>query len=446
MNTSSGLFLPALSGALLVAAIIITRIVYDTVNIPLLVTLLLFSGFAWVLFAATAQRTKNSATLLLLVIAAGIMLRLIFFTANPLTLSDDVYRYIWDGKVQANGINPYSHAPDSEQLKPLRDETVYPHVNHRSFKTSYPPASQLFFHAMWLTGSRAPLMAFRIAYLLFEVLLVFFIYRYAGVKAAIMVVSCPLLIIEIYAGMHLDIIIITLLAACVFSYRKKWIIPAFLLLGLSISVKYISIILLPVFLIEIFRENSNKGFFKALYGPAVALLCTTAGALLPFLPYLDAGSDIFTQLAVYARYWEFNGLAHKVAGLLSPGQARTILRFVTAILLGIIYLNRNIPFTKKCSLAFIAFLLLAPVFYPWYAFWLLPFAFVDMRKSELFLLAVLFLSYYILDQYKQNGVWEEHYLPMVLQFVPFYFLFAHDIFTGRYVQKQQNSGNNSRLE
>jgi hypothetical protein len=68
-------------------------------------------------------------------------------------LSDDVYRYIWDGRVQAAGINPYRYIPTDADLAPLRDETVFPNINRNNYApTIYPPVAQMLFLAATRVG------------------------------------------------------------------------------------------------------------------------------------------------------------------------------------------------------------------------------------------------------------------------------------------------------
>lgn len=67
----------------------------------------------------------TSARLLIIVFGLAILYRALLVFAPP-TLSDDVYRYVWDGRVQANQINPYAYAPDAPELSPLRDEVIWP--------------------------------------------------------------------------------------------------------------------------------------------------------------------------------------------------------------------------------------------------------------------------------------------------------------------------------
>jgi hypothetical protein len=70
-----------------------------------------------------------------------VIFRACLLPADPSVLSKDMYRYIWDGRVQQNGFNPYQHPPEAAELKELRDNNVYPSINRKSYPTLYPAGS-----------------------------------------------------------------------------------------------------------------------------------------------------------------------------------------------------------------------------------------------------------------------------------------------------------------
>src|SRR2546426_1894795 len=95
---------------------------------------------AWLMVRARSARS----TLIIVLVLAGIFRLSIVFA--PPYLSDDIYRYIWDGRVQAAGINPYRYVPSDEALKNLRDEEIYSKINHRdSAQTIYPPVAEVIY-------------------------------------------------------------------------------------------------------------------------------------------------------------------------------------------------------------------------------------------------------------------------------------------------------------
>ncbi|MBL4889402.1 MAG: hypothetical protein JKX97_05210, partial [Candidatus Lindowbacteria bacterium] len=72
----------------------------------------------------------------------AVALRLLVLFHDPV-LSDDGFRNVWDGRMQIEGMNPYAYAPSSENLAALRDVEVWPRINHKEYRTIYPPTSQL---------------------------------------------------------------------------------------------------------------------------------------------------------------------------------------------------------------------------------------------------------------------------------------------------------------
>jgi alpha-1,6-mannosyltransferase len=99
-----------------------------------------------------------TARALWLVIGIALLLRGTLIFLDPL-LSGDIYRYVWDGKVQAAGINPYRHYPADDALASLRDETVYPKINRVDWAvTIYPPVAQMFFFLVTRFGENVTTM------------------------------------------------------------------------------------------------------------------------------------------------------------------------------------------------------------------------------------------------------------------------------------------------
>ncbi|HTH96902.1 MAG TPA: hypothetical protein VL574_05750, partial [Stellaceae bacterium] len=104
------------------------------------------TAFGVVRHGALLQAAMGRRKLLLLVMGTATLMRLVLLPAPP--LSTDIYRYIWDGRVQAAGINPYRYIPDDPALTALRDKTIWPSINRAATAhTIYPPAAQVVFLA-----------------------------------------------------------------------------------------------------------------------------------------------------------------------------------------------------------------------------------------------------------------------------------------------------------
>jgi len=85
---------------------------------------------------------------LALIFGFGIAFRAVTVLSVP-QLSDDMFRYIWDGRVQAQGISPYAYPPAAPELAPIRDDAIWPRINRRGSLTVYPAGAELAFAALW---------------------------------------------------------------------------------------------------------------------------------------------------------------------------------------------------------------------------------------------------------------------------------------------------------
>src|SRR5215472_4905996 len=119
-------------------------------DLPAFVIVSLFQGAVWAIAALVVLRHPDPRSTLVLILATAALLRLVALAA-PVFLSDDINRYIWDGRVQAAGINPYRYIPTDPELEPLRDNSIFPNINRNNYApTIYPPIAQMLF----LTANR----------------------------------------------------------------------------------------------------------------------------------------------------------------------------------------------------------------------------------------------------------------------------------------------------
>ena len=109
---------------------------------------LLYLVAVWVVL----NRPVDRWTLMIIVVSA-ISCRLVCLFSAPF-LSSDVFRYVWDGQVQAAGINPFRYIPADPHLAFLRDHEIYPHINRREYAhTIYPPGGQMLFLLITRVGA-----------------------------------------------------------------------------------------------------------------------------------------------------------------------------------------------------------------------------------------------------------------------------------------------------
>jgi alpha-1,6-mannosyltransferase len=156
-NSVPPLHLLAGIGAVLVALTLVTPFAFEAGGDNAFIALTILAGLPTIVATHLAERAP-AARALWLVFGIGIFLRAYVLLYDPL-LSSDIYRYVWDGKVQAAGINPYRYFPAHEALTFLRDGTIVPHINRADFAvTIYPPVAQFFFLIVTRIGESVTIM------------------------------------------------------------------------------------------------------------------------------------------------------------------------------------------------------------------------------------------------------------------------------------------------
>ncbi|MGY3622568.1 hypothetical protein [Bradyrhizobium sp. USDA 10063] len=150
-NNMPPLHLLAGIGAALVALTLVTPFAFEAYGDNAFIALSIAAGLLTIVATRLVERAPPDRALLL-VLGLGIALRICALLFDPL-LSTDIYRYVWDGKVQAAGINPYRYVPADDALAFLRDGTIFPHINRADTAvTIYPPVAQFFFFIVTRIG------------------------------------------------------------------------------------------------------------------------------------------------------------------------------------------------------------------------------------------------------------------------------------------------------
>jgi alpha-1,6-mannosyltransferase len=144
-------------GAVLVALTLVTPFAFEIGGDNAFMALTIPAGLLTIVATRVAEREPSDRTLWL-ILGVGIILRAYVLLFDPF-LSSDIYRYVWDGRVQAAGINPYRYFPADDALAFLRDGTIFPHINRAaSAVTIYPPVAQFFFLIVTRIGESVTMM------------------------------------------------------------------------------------------------------------------------------------------------------------------------------------------------------------------------------------------------------------------------------------------------
>src|SRR5207249_2169620 len=181
--------------------------------------IVLFSALFLVYLTATRFLLRwgpDDRILLGLVLAFGLLFR-VAVLATPVLLSSDLYRYLWDGRVQWAGISPYRYPPAAAELAPLRDEAIHPNINRPTKPTVYPPGAEAAFALVALVApdSLPAWRAFLLAREGVAVWLLLTLLRQAGVTPAAVIVYAwsPLVVFEGVQAGHVDLAMIPLVLA-----------------------------------------------------------------------------------------------------------------------------------------------------------------------------------------------------------------------------------------
>lgn len=175
-------------------------------------------------------------------------------------LSSDVYRYVWDGRVQAAGINPYRYPPGAEELRELRDDRIFPNITaeDQGWLSAYPPAAQVVFFISYnllptVTGFKLVMSVFD----LIAALLIMLALARAGLDPARAIVFAwhPLVIFETAHSGHVESVYIAFIALALWAWSRRSPVLTGAGLALAATVKFYPALLLPVFLASSLWED-----------------------------------------------------------------------------------------------------------------------------------------------------------------------------------------------
>ncbi len=356
------------------------------------------------------------------ILAVALLLRLMFLFAPP-QLSDDIYRYLWDGSVLLRGDNPYAAAPAAVQPPPGL-AAVHGRINHPEYVTIYPPAAQLVFAGGAFLGSGVTgLKGLLVALDLLLCALIMRLLQRLELPAwrTVLYAWNPLPVLEIAGSGHLDGAGLTLfLGACCLLLAERqtgrqlplrtWPYPlAGVLLAAAGLIKLFPLVLAP--LLFLLTPRSRRPHLLA------GLLGGMAALLLPFLPHL---AHLAATLDAYARNWEFAGFAFAILRRLTGSGTISRLLLSSGFLLLVASIARRTArgcsagaapavagrrAMAACYAIALGMLLLTPTLHPWYALCLAVFLPFAAGPAGLVLCWAVFLTYRVQIPFFILGQW-----------------------------------------
>ena len=313
------------------------------------------AGFGLLATAATTLPLRGA-------LVAAVILRVIFLPGVP-SLTDDFYRYQWDGRVQQAGINPYRYAPNDPRLDRIgyADRAL---VNHPRLRTVYPPLAEATFFGMATAGGGV--LAFKLLFGAFDLLTAAAIWWLADAKrrrqATVLYLLCPAVIVQTWGAAHLEIVSVSLVivAAAALLRGRDW--QAGLLLGLAAAFKLTPAALLVPALLGGRAKPARflAGFVPALVGP--------------YVPYVLSGGAL-GSLFESGTGWTGGALLFALlAKAVDPQIARLLC--LAVFLFGAVWIARSQRGRARTAPAFAWTMTLLvvclPVVHAWY--WLAPLA------------------------------------------------------------------------
>jgi len=339
------------------------------------VAVALLGGAVYLLAARVIVRFGQRAGILAIVVAFAVIFRLLLVGGSTIH-SSDAYRYVWDGRVQAAGINPYHHIPIDQAVAHLRDDAVFPNINRADYAvTIYPPAAQMAFRLFNFLGDS--LLGLKLGFLTLEGLAMLALVRLLTLlgrprEQLLLYAWHPLPIWEIAGDGHVDAGMMVLLVLALWaSTAGRRLVTGALLAG-SVLFKPTTLAALPAF----WRPWDWRV-------PVVFALAAVAA----YLPYLDVGAGVTGFLIPYmgeeglvdGRGFFLLALVERLLGSL-PAYAYQAYLVAAGLILGGLALaavrdpRRDLAkITRQSQWLLFAFLLLLSPNYPWYFLVLVPF-------------------------------------------------------------------------
>ncbi len=383
----------------------------------------IFLGVIGFLFAGYAFFLTAKPTHFKLLIVFGILFRLIGLMAFP-TLSDDYFRFFWDGTLLANAYNPYLYLPSELIRSPEAvglgfDKALFEALNSPDYYTVYPPFNQLIFaFAVWVASYDiwAAVLVMRLVIFGAELMSLFFLYQL--LKFYKLPTTCllgywlnPLVIIEAVGNLHFEgVMFAFVLMGIYFLQVKNNLYAAGFAFALAIVTKLIPLLMLPL----LWRYLGLKRGF---------IFCAFTGILviLSFVPFLSSAlfANLSSSVGLYFQKFEFNASVYYLFRSLgfwwygyniiaTLGRMLSVLTLVGILSIAFFFplkKPQHLPLALLWSLSF--YYLLATTIHPWYVLMLLGLSVFTPYKFAFLWSFTVLLSYaaYLNEDYSENLVW-----------------------------------------
>lgn len=318
------------------------------------------------------------------------------FAALPLgpSVTDDTFRYIWDGWLQLDGVNPFALRPEEWMTAASVDvadryRELYEQLNSASYFSVYPPVSQLIFAAGArvdaFLGARGDILesyyAIKAAFLALELGALACLARMVSARTLVLYAWSPLVVLETAGQGHTEAALVAFLVMTVWAVRERRAWGASLALAGTAMVKLYPVLLFPL----LWRRFGWAGIW-----PGVAAM---VGLSIPYAAWF-VPSHVFDSLNLYVRLFEFFGgpyfaIKHLLLAVTGTDFSKAIGPVFRAIFLTgvpIIFLLdawRNWRIERSMLWILGGFLALSTTVHPWYLLGVLPLTCLRLDRGDL---------------------------------------------------------------
>lgn len=385
----------------------------------------------------------------------AVIFRLVFIAALP-NLSQDYFRFIWDGRLIAAGWNPFEFTPNElinktdfsiSQMKVLIEGMGTLSAGHFS---NYPPLNQLIFAISgWLSSSSilGSVIIFRLTIILADIGTLIFgrkLLKSLGLPShrIFWYILNPFIIIELTGNLHFEAVMVFFLVTAIYLlYKGKWFWSA-ILLGLSVSVKLLPLMFLPLMFRYFISEENKLGFLKLLLYYFITILIF----IISFSPFYSTEviSNFMNSVGLWFRKFEFNAgiyyvlrwIGFQVKGyniIETLGKILPLISTLIILMLSFFRKNKDIQeLITNMLFAITAYLLLSTTVHPWYLAIPLVLSIFTKMKYMILWSALVMLSYFA---YSNPGFQENYWLLALEYLVVFSFLIWELFVKKMYVAK-----------
>jgi len=380
------------------------------------ISLGLAAGIAYLILLYLFEHSSDDRSAFWMILAGAVLFRALLLPLPP-TLSDDMYRYIWDAKVQQDGHNPYALRPDDPSLAHLRDDH-YLRVSGRDITALYPPLAEHVFRATYLVA-KGP-VAFKLPFVLGDLAVIAMLaawLRASGGRNHSLALYAwnPLVIVEFSASGHFDSLALALVfAAGLLVARRREAVSTALLTAAAL-IKAYPVLLLPLWLRRVWRARPQRAWTNAAIAAGLAIACAA--------PYWRAWPTFLLNMRYYESSWINNASLAAILDWFSGSHELTVgLGAGVSVGLALWAAGRRLDSMRAGYLIVGAVLLLSPNAFSWYFTWIIPFLCFFPNPAWLMLTVLQFFSYHVLIGYQAAGEWRFDPLFLWLTYGPFFAL------------------------